>query len=90
MPVRDRIDVRPVAAWVGRSSSLFGEVTRMALGRVVHLGGLGLGLPECCVVQLLSQECVRDLVHGNHPLSGVLRLSSGRCCRIPSRGSWSF
>ena len=71
MPVRDRIDVRPVAAWVGRSSSLLGEVTRMALGRVVHLGGLGLGLPECCVVQLLSQECVRDLVHGNLPLSGV-------------------
>ena len=71
MPVRDRIDVRPVVVWVGRSSSLLGEVTRMALGRVVHLGGLGLGLPECCVVQLLSQECVRDLVHGNYPLSGV-------------------
>ena len=56
---------------VGRSSSLLGEVTRMALGRVVPLGGLGLGLPECCVVQLLSQECVRDLVHGYYPLSGV-------------------
>ena len=45
MPVRDRIDVRPVVAWVGRSSSLLGEVTRVALGRVVSLGGLGLGLP---------------------------------------------